>query len=238
MTQATIAIANGSGAAVRAAVNSALEAMTTKQSGSSAPSPTYPFMEWADTGNDLLKQRNAANSAWIIKGTLSAAYGGLPASAISYAPGSPALLEATDVQAAIDELAAESITPASQAEQAAATDNDVSVTPANQQWHPSAVQAAVQFGDGGAITVNSSYNIASVDDLGTGNYRPNIANDFAAATYRVVANADRTLASTTSVEGMQVVTQAVGSFDHLWVTAVPTATNQAWVSMLFSGALA
>jgi hypothetical protein len=104
MTQASIVISNASGAAVRSAVNSALEAITTKQSGSTAPSTTYPFMEWADTANDLLKQRNAANSAWITKGTLSAAYGGLPASSITYDPGSPALLNASTVQEAIDEL--------------------------------------------------------------------------------------------------------------------------------------
>jgi len=76
MAQASISIANGSGASVRSAINSALEAITTKQSGGTAPSATYPFMEWADTANDLLKQRNAANSAWIIKGTLSEPYNG------------------------------------------------------------------------------------------------------------------------------------------------------------------
>lgn len=106
MAQASISIANGSGASVRSAINSALEAITTLQSGATAPSTTYPFMQWADTANDLLKQRNAANSAWITKGTLSAAYGGLPASSITYDPGSPNLLAASDVQAAIDELAA------------------------------------------------------------------------------------------------------------------------------------
>lgn len=111
MSQASISIANGSGAAVRAAVNSALQAITTKQSGGTAPSTTYPFMEWADTANDLLKQRNAANSAWIIKGTLSAEYGGIPASGISYDPGNPPLLDATTVQEAIDELASSGSAP-------------------------------------------------------------------------------------------------------------------------------
>lgn len=106
MSQAGIVISNASGAPVRAAFNSALEAVTTKQSGATAPSTTYPFMEWADTANDLLKMRNAANSAWITKGTLSAAYGGLPASSIVYDPGSPAIISATNVQDAIDELAA------------------------------------------------------------------------------------------------------------------------------------
>lgn len=106
MTQASIVIANASGAAVRSAINSANEAITTLQSGASAPSTTYPFMLWADTANDLLKQRNAANSAWITKGTLSAAYGALPASSITYAAGSPTILSSSNVQAAIDELAA------------------------------------------------------------------------------------------------------------------------------------
>lgn len=107
MAQDDLAVANGSGAAVRADLNANLQALGTLMSGSSAPSTTYPFMLWADTANDLLKQRNAANSAWIIKGTLSAEYGGLPASGISYAPGSPAQLSADNVQGAIDELANE-----------------------------------------------------------------------------------------------------------------------------------
>lgn len=108
MTQGTIVIANGAGAVVRSAINTSNEALATKQSGASAPSPTYPYMDWADTANDLLKQRNAANSAWIIKGVLSSEYGGIPASAIPYDPGSPALLSADNVQDALDELAADS----------------------------------------------------------------------------------------------------------------------------------
>lgn len=129
MSQASISIANGSGASVRSALNSALEAITTLQSGATAPSTTYPFMQWADTANDLLKQRNAANSAWITKGTLSAAYGGLPASSIVYDPGSPNLLAATNVQDAIDELAASGTSPAFFAYKAAsATNQAISTT--------------------------------------------------------------------------------------------------------------
>lgn len=44
--------------------------------GSVEPNPTYPFQNWADTGNNLWKQRNEADSAWIIRGTLSDAYFG------------------------------------------------------------------------------------------------------------------------------------------------------------------
>lgn len=40
-------------------------------SGATAPAVTYAFMLWADTANDLLKQRNAADSGWISLLTIS-----------------------------------------------------------------------------------------------------------------------------------------------------------------------
>jgi hypothetical protein len=45
--------------------------------GTIAPVTTYPFQNWGDTANDLWKQRNVADTDWIIRGTLSAAYFGL-----------------------------------------------------------------------------------------------------------------------------------------------------------------
>jgi hypothetical protein len=106
MAQDDLVVANAAGATVRADINANLQALGTLQSGTAAPSTTYPYMLWADTTTGLLKQRNAANTAWITKGTLASDYWGIPASGISYAQGSPALLDATTVQAAIDELAA------------------------------------------------------------------------------------------------------------------------------------
>jgi hypothetical protein len=58
-------VANSDGATVRADMNSQLGALFTHSSGATAPSTTFAFQTWADTGNDLIKQRNAANSAWI-----------------------------------------------------------------------------------------------------------------------------------------------------------------------------
>jgi hypothetical protein len=40
--------------------------------GASAPAVTWPFQEWGDTGNNLLKQRNEADDDWIVRGTLNA----------------------------------------------------------------------------------------------------------------------------------------------------------------------
>lgn len=70
MSQHDMDIANQAGAAFRADLNNALQALTTKQSGSVAPAVTFPFQFWADTGTGLLKQRNAGNNAWIVMGTL------------------------------------------------------------------------------------------------------------------------------------------------------------------------
>jgi len=73
MAQHDYDIANASGATVRADINTALSAIATNNSGSSAPSTTFAFQWFADTATDTLKIRNAANSAYINVGTLSAA---------------------------------------------------------------------------------------------------------------------------------------------------------------------
>lgn len=65
MSQATKNIANMARSAFRAAVNAALQALDTKNSGATEPTETYAYQEWADTTSGWLKQRNAANDAWI-----------------------------------------------------------------------------------------------------------------------------------------------------------------------------
>lgn len=70
-------IANGTGAAVRSDLNGALAAIVSNNSSASEPAPTYAYMWWADTSAGLLKQRNAANSAWITIGTLASTNLGL-----------------------------------------------------------------------------------------------------------------------------------------------------------------
>ena len=71
MAQHDYDLANASGSTFRSDLNSALSAIASVNSGSSAPSTTFAYMLWADTGNNLLKQRNAANSGWIIRGSLA-----------------------------------------------------------------------------------------------------------------------------------------------------------------------
>jgi hypothetical protein len=72
MSQNDMAIADQNGAAFLADVNSALAALVSNNSGASAPATTYAYMWWPDTGSTppMLRQRNAADTAWIPIGPL------------------------------------------------------------------------------------------------------------------------------------------------------------------------
>lgn len=77
MAQHDYNIANQSGQAFRQDLNNALSAIVSVNSGATAPASTFAYMLWADTTAGQLKQRNAANSAWIVIGTLGSANWGL-----------------------------------------------------------------------------------------------------------------------------------------------------------------
>jgi hypothetical protein len=64
MSQSTFAIPNQSGANYRVAVNNALQALASLYSGTT-PSESYAYQLWFDTSTNILKQRNAANNAWV-----------------------------------------------------------------------------------------------------------------------------------------------------------------------------
>lgn len=76
MSQAGISIANAAGAVFRAALNAALGAIVTNNSGATEPATTYPNMWWYDTANAQLKRRNNANDAWIVLGLEAASTDG------------------------------------------------------------------------------------------------------------------------------------------------------------------
>jgi hypothetical protein len=77
MAQHDYVLDNQSGLAFRQDLNNALAAVATINSGATAPSTTYAYQLWADTTAGQLKQRNAANSAWVVLGTLATANLGL-----------------------------------------------------------------------------------------------------------------------------------------------------------------
>lgn len=66
MAQHDYDIANGTGSAVRADINSVLDAIQSCNSGSSAPASTVAYQLWYDTTNYQLKIRNKSNNAWLV----------------------------------------------------------------------------------------------------------------------------------------------------------------------------
>ena len=65
MAQHDYNIANATAATVRADINSALSAIATNNSGSSAPSSPFASQWWYETDTNILKIRNEANTAWL-----------------------------------------------------------------------------------------------------------------------------------------------------------------------------
>ena len=65
MAEHSYTIANDTGANVRANINSALSAIVSNNSKATEPTTKFAYQWWADTGTGILKQRNAANNAWI-----------------------------------------------------------------------------------------------------------------------------------------------------------------------------
>jgi hypothetical protein len=81
MPQHDMVLDNQSGLSFRQDLNNALSALVGLSSGAVAPSTTYGYQLWADTTAGQLKQRNAANSAWVVIGTLGTASWGLASAA-------------------------------------------------------------------------------------------------------------------------------------------------------------
>lgn len=71
MAQHDYDIANADGATVRADLNALFEAIASWNNGTTAPSPTFAYMRWVDTANNLAKVRNGANTAWVTIASIS-----------------------------------------------------------------------------------------------------------------------------------------------------------------------
>ena len=127
----TTADAN-TGATMRTQINAALQALATNSALSTEPGTKYPFMWWADSVTDTLKQRNAANNAWVSVLTLST---GVAVSAAEAATlGGSTLVQVlaavpNNMPAAAETVAGK-IEIATQAEVLAGTDAVRAITPA------------------------------------------------------------------------------------------------------------
>lgn len=101
MSQHDMDAANQAGVSYRADMNNALLALVSNNSGATEPATKYAYMWWPDTTTGIMKQRNAANTAWLNKFQLAdgelltiaaaqAGYAALAGSASVFSVGTPA----------------------------------------------------------------------------------------------------------------------------------------------------
>jgi len=144
MAQHDYVIDNSTGANVRADINSALQAIASNNSGSSAPSTTYALQSFANTTDSMLQLRNAANNAFVnlrkFDGTLP-----LPDGSV----GSPSLFFNDDTNTGLFSSAADTL--------------DISTGGTTRGKFNSSGFTAT-----GGVTITSTGNASLILDCGTG----------------------------------------------------------------------
>ena len=201
MAEHDYVIANQNGANTRSDLNNALAAIVSNNSKASAPTTTYAFMWWADTANDLLKQRNAADSAWISILTLSTGLAigvaddaitlakmahGTDGEIITYdASGAPATVGVGTSGQVLTSNGAGSA-PSMQSPAAAGADTSLSNLSATGENR--VAQAWVNFNGTGTVAIRDSYNVSSITDRGTGLYTVTFATAMSNTSYTSAGN--------------------------------------------------
>jgi hypothetical protein len=119
---------------------------------------------------------------------------------------------------------------ATQAQQETATATNVLVTPGRQQYHPGHPKGWVVFGVTGNIL--SSYNVASITDVGTGRATVVWDVDFSSANYSAIC----TLSAGTALSAEIVPTvRAAGSLDFYSLNTGNTLTDPTDWSVIACG---
>lgn len=122
---------------------------------------------------------------------------------------------------------------AAQADQETATSTTTFVQPGVQHYHPSSCKAWVKFNGTGTVTINGSYNVASITDNGTGDYTINFSTPFSSANYCAV----RGLISGSVGGEYTLVSQTAGAFRFETRNASDALNDQANIMLAFYGDL-
>jgi hypothetical protein len=169
MSQHDYDIANQTAPNFRSDLNDALGAIATNNSGATEPSVTYANQWWYDTSNDILKVRSEADDAWINVGYLDQSTNEFK----PYVGGTQVDTQSTATWEAGTSTTEGIVSPAK-------------VKSAIKELAESPVKAWVNFDGTGTVSIRGSFNVSSVTDLGTGNYRVNFATALSNANYAVV----------------------------------------------------
>lgn len=108
---------------------------------------------------------------------------------------------------------------ATQAQQETGTNITALVTPGRQHYHPSAPKAWCRLSGTGAISITSSYNVASLIDNGTGDYDVNFTNAMSGGSYTAVGAAGTAAGSILSLNSINSTYININTVTHAGAAA-------------------
>lgn len=131
---------------------------------------------------------------------------------------------------------------ATQAEQEASTSTTAAVSPARQQYHPSAAKAWINWNGTGTPAVRASYNMdgsTPITDNGTGDYTLNLNVDMSSANYCVALGHGSQNGSTSlytlGVSDGEVATHMLAGSLRVRAYQAATLTDFNWLNAVFYG---
>jgi len=190
MSQNNYTIGNQTTPSFRADLNSALQALASNSSGTTAPATTYANMFWYDTAANILKMRSEADDVWI-----NVAY-------VDQSANAWRVLDNTQVVDTSGTPTGYLGVHATSVWQSGVSTNDSLVSPAKvnaaiQALVPNVLNASgtaplyacrawVNFNGTGTVAIRASGNVSSITDNGTGDYTVNFATAMPDANYCAV----------------------------------------------------
>lgn len=184
MAQHDLTVDNASSRAVRADLNSALQALGSTSSGAGAPGTTFSGQLWFETDTNRFRMRNNANSGWLDIGYIDQADG----------------LEIYDGTKVVNSAGAETArldTHLQSAWDAGVSSSARLISPTNLKGaigaqvgdSVSAGRLASAWANIDGATISDDYNISSVTSIGTGTYSVNIDDNMDNSLYAVFGSA-------------------------------------------------
>ena len=129
------------------------------------------------------------------------------------------------------------VTIATQADQEASTSFIAAVTPARQQYHPSACKAWIVFDGTGTVSAKAVYNISSLSDNGVGDYTVSFIVPFSSGFYAVTGMARAPGTGSPLSFNISPLSAPTGSNCRVLVFSsnTVTATDSSYVCLMFFG---
>lgn len=240
MAQHDYSIANQSGLAFRQDVNNALAAIVSQNSGATEPSTTYAYMLWADATAGQLKQRNAANNAWVVIGSLgsvgwglaplaspsftgTASFAGdvnmtgtgyldLPVGTTAQRPGSPSS-GMIRFNTSLGQFEGHNGTAWGEFGYAPGTTNFF-------------CKAWVNFNGSGVVAIRASGNVSSITDNGVGDYTVNFTTALADANYAVITGATGAWATSNTARSIGISSTTAPTASAVRIVNIGTGTAE------------